>query len=100
MDTVKEALIAARQLLVDVGWVQGDFSKSDSAQKCIGYCAAGALYEITQNQAPQLTSPARQLLGLTVESLGAEGLLHFNDTPGRTKEEVLALFDRAIEAAS
>ena len=27
------------------------------------------------------------------------GIINYNDTPGRTKKEILALFDRAIELA-
>lgn len=94
--TVKEVLKAARWIIDNVGWCQGYYRKNaqgqdvydDSQAAC--FCSVGALLAVeTSNQ--NLTTIAENLLNKDVVT--------WNDTPGRTKEEILKGFDLAIQRA-
>lgn len=86
-----EYLREARDILIEEGWTQGAYVTPR------GYCAVGACSHV---------SPARYASPITTsiimplwEALAAEGIdyiFEWNDAPGRTKEEVIDLFDRAI----
>lgn len=101
--TPKEILIQGRTK-IERGWCQG-FTAIDvngrftgaEGQDAVAFCAIGA----TQNhQHPGEEWAARHLLRLALgpccDDLGIAG---YNDAPGRTKAEVLALFDAAIKLA-
>lgn len=94
----EELLISARRE-VEKGWVQGKYETRK------GVCAMGALrnasrrawspewamaYAALHNAVP--AAPQPWLGGFSI----APCVVDFNDTEGRTKEEVLALFDRAL----
>jgi hypothetical protein len=90
--TTKEILIAARKRIEDPkNWVKGQLRDGDAV------CALGALYEVAPDRS-SLQSPVY----LAYEALtnlipgAAPQLGNFNDQ--HTHAEVLALFDRAIEA--
>jgi hypothetical protein len=92
-----EVLAAGRERLERNGWIQGNLSTRQ------GYCMIGAL-------PPRPFAAARALVDKIVEmwpDAYPNGIscsvfnqvAEFNDEPGRTKEEVLAVFDKAILSA-
>lgn len=95
-----DVLKAARQKIM-AGWCQGDFARdvhgntvpSTSPRACC-WCAEGALYVVASYPgACDARITARKLL----EKLTGAGMLNmWNDSPLRTREEVINLFDRAI----
>ena len=94
--TTKEALIAARAL-VEKGWCQAADARDAGGLECASrdaeaacWCLSGAIHRACDGLAEDdAWDVLASLVGDPVE---------WNDTPGRSKEEVLALFDKAIEA--
>jgi hypothetical protein len=89
-----EVLVAARNLIDRQGWCQQpgeNFAVHGRPQ-----CALGALDLVEPNWIAAGVPHAlyRHLPG----DLGS--VVEFNDEPGRTKDEVLALFDKAIAATA
>ncbi len=95
--SAKEVLIAARWILENVGWCQGDFQRweRDAKGRIVNpvkpwsFCAIGALNIVCCKNLNSLVNAKIALGRLT--GLG-ESIVSYNDIPGRTKEEVLALF--------
>ena len=90
--TVVETLRSARKLLIDVGWIKGQFKRYDSGWRLYtGFCALGALQAIDGDHEVQ-----------AVEKLAAlvpnADVVEFNDTQS-DRRAVLALFTRAINKA-
>lgn len=100
--TTLDVLKVAKAMLVEAGWVQGAMSSPG------GFCLLGALSSASGglNNAP--IEGAWLLLsgllpadfdpiegGVTVGDHGAR-LAEWNDMPGRVKDEVLSLLQRAI----
>lgn len=104
--TVKETLTAARWILENVGWCQGSYYKDKNGSN-VGLaarhnpenvacaCALGSIY-LVENDEPFAIDKAITTLA-DASKIGS--IADFNDDPGRTKQEVLDLFDRAIEGA-
>ena len=91
MVTTVEVLRAARAK-IEKGWVQYTYEhEADGAP--IAWCAAGAIsrQHLSVNESAGAYLLLRRVCGETVSA--------WNDAPGRTKEEVLAAFDRAIALA-
>lgn len=97
-----QVLQTARKFLDDYGWIQGDYGHED-----IGFCAIGAIWTAVWKFFPRGTGEQRErggrLAGRAAKQLKdsiawpfSSTLASWNDEPGRTKEEVLALFDSAI----
>jgi hypothetical protein len=108
--SVREVLIAARGLIAK-GWTQG-FAARDVAGQSVepwsspsacSWCIVGALNVACGTDVSE-TYDGLARRKAAFESLepfvGCEDWLFWNDTPGRTQAEVLAAFDRAIEAQS
>lgn len=102
MKTVSETLLAARDLLVTKGWTQGTFARTAESHTVAGrhsgavcYCGWGALEAVTRELfSPEFNAADRALMA-------AGGFAHFptfNDAAGRTLDDVLAVFDKAIAA--
>lgn len=114
--SVLEVLARAKQLIETHGWVQGDYGGEDC-----GFCLFGAIDEATERLASDIqnaggdaggfrgmhgTYPAmRRLKSLLPmvsdpyddEAVSAQqGVIQWNDTDGRSKEEVLALLTEAL----
>jgi hypothetical protein len=102
VDPVRDLLIKARGLLVDKGWCQGDYVK-DGALCCLG--AIGAACGGTADD-PFLKRRIMRTVAQSdtyhagycrlADAIGGDLISAWNDDNYRTKEEVLAAFDRAI----
>ncbi|MCB1466612.1 MAG: hypothetical protein KDK08_05575 [Rhizobiaceae bacterium] len=104
---MSDKLKQARDLIA-AGWTQLSYDRIVDDKQC--YCAAGAIIE---TYAPWMAKPSerdhvgceialRRLAKTLVPDLDgqdiAQGVIvNWNDTPGRTQDEVLAAFDKAIE---
>ena len=109
--TVKEVLIAARWILQHYGWVQGTFylttyglrvpsikalEPGDTLKAC---CLTGALRLVeVEDRIHGLFDRTYDLVRQSAQE-ARWGVSNWNDTPGRTKEEVIALLDKAIAKA-
>jgi hypothetical protein len=108
--TVKEVLTAARWMIENVGWCQGSYYISKDEVGCFNpsfemgnasnvscMCASGAVYLVEATK--ELQNQSLDFLWGTI-GVGTEvSVPDWNDQPKRTKEQVLAAFDRAIEKA-
>lgn len=104
--SVKEILIAAKWIIENVGWCQGSYALTkdnnrifsvEEAYAAGDICAACSTGSIMLTEASeQLKNDAERILRLQVPD---HKIVDWNDAPGRTREEVLAVFDRAIKAA-
>lgn len=87
--TPKEILIEAKRLLVEKGWCQNKFSNLEG-----NLCAMEAIV---------LASPSLDFrfypFELMIRVINERWISDWNDHPDRTKEEVLAAFDKAIAMA-
>lgn len=110
---VIEILDEMARLLTEKGWTQGVFARtqggaptdcrSDTACSfCLRGALKGATADLPYNDGTEANYRLHRALGevLPRESLGAylDGhvdIISFNDTPGRTREEVLDLIERA-----
>lgn len=90
--------------LVNLGWTTGAFVRHDGGQ--VFYCSLGAVRKITSSS--KFLSSAERMLDRAVSQWAVEhgkhddldkGIVSFNDTNGRTKEEVLEVFDIAKRLA-
>lgn len=84
-----DALRKARTRIALYGWTQG-MNQDELGRTCV----EGALLSTGHPGAEQ-----RWAAYCLVHALGDRNVIGWNDAPGRTKEEVLALFDRAIALA-
>lgn len=91
---IRRGLTAARRLLTETGWIKGRFSSPD------GYCLTGAMMEamptLGEWNPVMVRATARLRQALSFASTGNSTLVGFNDDPWTTREDVLALIDRAI----
>lgn len=104
--TAVEILHEAREILVEKGWTQGCVARDARGKICdvgsraaVCFCAMGAISKVAAFDDPlrpakQAIIALRRAIGLT-RSL--QGVGAWNDAPERTKEEVIAAFDKAIE---
>lgn len=97
--TPTQILIESRRLL-EQGWTTRASARTDKGIPCewdeakaCQWCSTGAMLRVASMFVP---AHARAL-ALLKEVLGVHSVVAWNDAPGRTKEEVLAAFDAAIE---
>lgn len=98
MDTkIKESLERAKDLLINCGWIQG--SPGSSAR---GFCMTGAIGEVVSSFSDQLAVRAAlkehlpEKFDYRCRCSGCQ-IIAYNDADGRTKEEILAVFDKALQ---
>lgn len=94
-----EVLREAKRLIEAGTWVQGDeLATGGQAHNC--YCAATAISAAyDKHHTNARLSGVFEVIGLFKKVVGFDpntGLGTWNDTPGRTKAEVLLAFDNAI----
>lgn len=98
--TTKEVLIKAKELISSPeSWTQNVYkTATDSGKVC--YCALGAISEVAKVEvfSSNLTPAANLLKSVVKDQLGSdESFAVYNDS--HTHEDVMAVFDRAIEIA-
>lgn len=108
--SVKEVLIAARWIIDNVGWCQLSYFQTKNGDRLSwsvirdlltnsdirAVCAIGAIQLVdTDTDVELLQFDAENLLN---EMVGCH-VVFWNDDASRTKQEVLDLYDRAIERA-
>jgi hypothetical protein len=102
MDTVKDNLIAARALIdTPDKWTQNEYTGFNSALGAQCYCTTGALARVYGKEpSPQSceTGPEYRALRMCLPDGPWFGVVEFNDHPDTTHADIMALFDRAIEA--
>ncbi len=88
LSEVKLLLIRARERIEKKGWCQGAFHRGSAS------CMMGALGYTRKRGCP---SGLHYMAGEQLRSfVGGDLVPHWNDRPGRTKAEVLEVFDKAI----
>lgn len=106
-------LTHARGLLQACGWIQGRSRTTD------GYCLTGAckrasgggntvkyrdatsaLFTCLPDECRERWAPKPSDHPIRMRTRQVSALIEWNDTPYRTKEEVLDLFNRALEATA
>lgn len=92
---LKQYLLHARELIDKHGWVQGVYGNPEK-----GFCIIGAISRACWDDGVTFETQTAMEGDLQRHAPGYESLVAFNDAKGRTKEEVLALFDRAIQEAT
>lgn len=110
--TPKQVLERARSL-VDAGWTQNALGVEYDAAgfKPVRFCALTAVWQALRADDETMTSASENItsradwlrtqLAKQIPYHGVRLLMAvsgYNDTPGRTKAEMLALFDRTIAA--
>src|ERR1051325_10189007 len=75
---------------IERGWVQ-HYTHTRS-----GVCLIGSLHDAPDSSS-SLAAQMFLLAAVKETGFAKESLPLFNDAPGRTKEEILAVYDRAIE---
>lgn len=88
--TVEEALANGRNSISEHGWQQGRL-KDDEGRFCL---VGGMVRSGGKNVPIAALSLISKVVGVPVEYLD-----DWNDAPGRTKEEVLAAYDKALVLA-
>jgi hypothetical protein len=91
---IKENLQAAAAIIRERGWCQNQGSDADG-----GCCLARALGEAERATGATGEFVLAAMSCMHIRSLGIKDAIKWNDTPGRTKEEVLELLERAAETA-
>ena len=108
---IKETLVKAKQL-VERGWVKMSFAIDDEGEPCspmdenaCGWCVSGAIQAASKYKGASYIQAEEKNLFENVRSvfMTTNGIVGFgstimawNDQFDRTKEEVLAAFDKAI----
>lgn len=101
---VKDVLVEAKNLMVDRGWIQGNYVTGE------GFCSLGALDEvvmkkfygdfITDDEAAFLVEEARFTLERSLKAKGrVTNVAAWNDARHRTFQDVRDLFDDAARVA-
>lgn len=88
--TTVTILKTAREHIQKYGWTQGEYGRLTGP--C---CIAGSVFVTHPTMSLNLNKPFVFLQ----KAIGADSIPAWNDTSGRTVEEVLAVFDRAIALA-
>lgn len=97
---LRTRLRRAKGKLVNVGWVKEYYRAHDEYGHIVGYCAVGALPNISPTTLEvRLLADAvpKNSLARRRWTAGRDIVMSYNDHPARRKEQVLALYDRAID---
>jgi hypothetical protein len=94
--SVAQVLTEARKLIAQ-GWTQGEYKRVVNGVEC--WCISGAMGQAAPDYKPNGLEFAALFRALRADDFylsSSTSLIEWNDTPGRTQEDVLALIDRAI----
>jgi hypothetical protein len=99
--SVVEVLKRAKER-IERGWCRGQFAVnahnepvSELSQEACRWCTSGAFYAVCNDMDER--NMARDVFRKVIDD---ENITRWNDSPGRTKREVLAAFDKAIALAT
>lgn len=101
---MKDILRRARELIA-TGWSQGTYyrrngSACNSVDGPNQFCAVGAIMKaeaiLRGSRAAHYDLSTEKIAGTLAKLVYADSLACWNDEDGRTQEEVLALFDKAL----
>lgn len=102
--TSTEVLQAAKWILENVGWFQGNWSYSDpQSGEEVAFCALGAINKVEDGGQNKALAKTRLMEALPKKAKREyanrswRDIATFNDDKKTTKRMVLALFDRAIK---
>ena len=112
---MRDVYVRAKELLLEKGWCQGSRALDAEGEsvravdsRAASFCLIGAIARARYDVAYESGVNAVGSWWLTAEpiesyvstlgswSIGSSGLAQFNDKPGRTKEEVIAVLDAVI----
>lgn len=98
MQSVIDILEAAKALIKNpINWGKGDYVyRGDDTTK---YCAIGAVMTVESDLADNALFVSERFLRDALPEDADRRLVRYNDAPERTHEEIMSLFDRAIELA-
>ena len=115
--TVKDILIEAREILVKKGWTQGTMARNAARlavgtrdEAAVSFCSAGAVNKAMYNYgvdpwAVYKGSNGRDAVTNNIAYRALKAIYSsdlsvaaWNDDPHQSKADVLAVFDKAIEA--
>lgn len=106
---VTEVLSNARKLIAQPrGWVQGAAARDKAGAdvtftdpSACSFCAVGAIaFACWEAGLPDCSGIEGQALERVRRAAGVTGVVEWNDAEGRTVEEVVAAFDKAIASLS
>lgn len=98
MGMVERTLIKARRLLIDYGWIKGDFESECNGKVC--YCTEGAIHASSidwniEDEAHSVFIDANPSVTRNFNN----SIPDWNDVARRRKGQVIKAFDKAIELA-
>jgi hypothetical protein len=103
MKTTKDILVEARDL-IEKGWCQGDGARGATGKvvrpldpDAVCFCAVGAIDRVCEGD-DLLREEAWHRLRLGIFGDIRGPIVKWNDAPERTKPEVLAAFQKAIDS--
>lgn len=94
---VADALDKAAEVIETRGWFQGDLYANGEDDGACAVCAWGALIVAKKAGGDSEHSTMRERSAIRAVT-GVAALANWNDTPGRTKDEVIAVLRAAAEA--
>jgi hypothetical protein len=93
IDPIRDILIKAKRILIERGWCQGAYWKGKhEAFCCLGAIANSSRDKLTSEDCMNYCDACDRLK----TSIKCDDIPAWNDSPERTKTEILAAFDRAI----
>lgn len=100
MNSAVVVVLKKARALIEQGWTQGAFKRyTDNPDRPIEYCAVGAIREASNSEVWGELYDAGICLSTALRGMAyTHDPIEFNDAPGRTREEVLEMFDKAIAA--
>jgi hypothetical protein len=100
MNNTRADLMAARRL-IEENWAQNPLIGKHCAATAISNSVAGEWTEAEKNRGySNAMGLFAKAIGLDSPGFAGSRIWRWNDAEGRTKDEVLEAFDRAIEAAA
>ena len=110
MTTVE--LLEKAKKKIEKGWCQETLAKdakgrivSERSRDACQWCSVGAILaalpikEWRKEQEIGFSTLAETMEGFLEKAMGSVSVAHWNDRPGRTQQQVIAAFDKAIAAA-
>lgn len=91
---LSEILRAGKQRIETLGWCQGD-EKAMGHDGKLGYCTATAMCDGDLKSSLDAIGFLKKVNGIDDKA----GIFVWNDAPERTKEDVIAAYDKAIAEA-